>query len=330
MREIRLEIVPRAEWPEGLRALPGAGLSGGSGAAGVSPNSGFASAGPFPLEGMLYLIRGEEAYRCADSPEGEILLSALAAEKTSPFPETAEEALAILLKGCSRERMHSLLREFGISAPAKSCVTVLRCDHPTGGDLCATLRDLAPMEEGDLLIPCGRGTIAMIRQGDDLEEITEFTQALLDTAEEEAALRLRAGIGDPHNGPEDWPRGFREATEALRLGEEFHLSGDVQTYRSQLLARILREIPAEKRKAARQIVFNEQTEKALGPEVMETAERFLESDLNLSDTARQMFIHRNTLTYRLDKIRKETGLDLRRFGDAVVFRVLSALPEDVG
>ena len=61
---------------------------------------------------------------------------------------------------------------------------------------------------------------------------------------------------------------------------------------------------------------------------METAEHFFEADLNLSVAARRMFVHRNTLTYRLDRIRKETGLDLRVFRDAVIFRLVMMMPED--
>ena len=97
-----------------------------------------------------------------------------------------------------------------------------------------------------------------------------------------------------------------------------------------MLERLLSEIPAEKRQQFRRIVMNEQTERILNEETLDTVNMFFASDLNMSDTARQMFIHRNTLTYRLDKIRKETGLDLRKFNDAVIFRILSAMPEDRG
>ena len=184
------------------------------------------------------------------------------------------------------------------------------------------------MESSDLLAAFSEGMTVLIKQGESIAEAGEFALALSDTVEEETGLRLTAGIGDPRRGPEDWAEGFREAYDALRIGEEFHLKGSVQVYRNQLLERLLREIPAEKRKEFRRIVMNEQTRRALNEETLETVNMFFASDLNMSDTARQMFIHRNTLTYRLDKIRKETGLDLRKFNDAAIFRVLTAMPED--
>ena len=82
------------------------------------------------------------------------------------------------------------------------------------------------------------------------------------------------------------------------------------------------------RKTLVQRFLGEHPELILTEETRETAERFFEADLNLSVAARQMFIHRNTLTYRLDRIQRETGLDLRKFEDAAVFRLLMMMPEE--
>ena len=68
--------------------------------------------------------------------------------------------------------------------------------------------------------------------------------------------------------------------------------------------------------------------KQLTAELMETARAFLQNDMNLTTTAKQLYIHRNTLIYRLDKIRKETGFDLRRFRDAAAFQMISQIPGD--
>ncbi len=178
-----------------------------------------------------------------------------------------------------------------------------------------------------MLIPCGEDTTALIKQGEDMEEAEEYAMALMDTAEGETGLRLEVGLGNVHEGLAEWKYGYREALTALDTGRVFHLRGPVQVYRRQTLERMLLDIPEEKRRGYRDTLFTEKMRKGLNRELLETAETFFECDLNLSDTARQMFIHRNTLTYRLDKIRKETGLDLRRFQDAVIFRALTALPE---
>ena len=60
-------------------------------------------------------------------------------------------------------------------------------------------------------------------------------------------------------------------------------------------------------------------------EMTDTAEEFLDSSLNVSETARKLYLHRNTLIYRLDKIEKETGLNIRKFSDAITFRLITIL-----
>lgn len=84
-------------------------------------------------------------------------------------------------------------------------------------------------------------------------------------------------------------------------------------------------IPQEECLNQTQMLFNSDTSKLFNQEMLSTLATFFEKDLNLSDTARQLFIHRNTLVYRLDKIQKQTGLDLRRFDDAVTFKLLHEL-----
>ena len=183
--------------------------------------------------------------------------------------------------------------------PGESCVVVFQREDGASGNLAALLRDLAPMEERDLLAEDGAGRALMIKEGSDAGEIAEFASALVGTLEAEAGLRIRAGVSDVHHRPEEWPAGYREALEALA-----------------------ESIPSGVRDSMRRQFLGEEPDRILTAETRETAERFFEADLNLSVAARQMFVHRNTLTYRLDKIQRETGLDLRKFQDAAIFRLL--------
>lgn len=185
-----------------------------------------------------------------------------------------------------------------------------------------TLRELAPLEEKDLLAEDGAGRALMIKEGADAGEIEEFVMALIGTLESETGLRLKAGISNVHTRPEDWPAGYREALEALATGEKYNNTRPVQVYGRQILERMAGEVSAETRKEMKRQFLGEHPETILTDETRETAERFFEADLNLSVAARQMFIHRNTLTYRLDRIQKETGLDLRKFNDAAIFRLI--------
>lgn len=212
--------------------------------------------------------------------------------------------------------------------PESSCVVLLRPEEKPERPLTEILRELAPLEENDLLAEDGAGRALMIKAGADPEEIAEFALALIDTVEGETGVRLKAGVSGVHGAPEEWPAGYREALEALETGDRFHPKTPVLVYSHQMLERMAEQIPAATRKALRRQVFGEHPERILTEETVETAEHFFEADLNLSVAARRMFVHRNTLTYRLDRIRKETGLDLRVFRDAVIFRLVMMMPED--
>ena len=212
--------------------------------------------------------------------------------------------------------------------PAASCVVLLRPEEKTSRPLTDILQELAPLEENDLLAEDGAGRTLMIKAGEDPDEIAEFALAVIDTVEGETGVRLKAGVSDVHRAPEEWPAGYREALNALEIGDRFHPKAPVQVYAHQLLERMAEQIPPEVRLKLRRQVFGDHPEEILTEETLETAESFFEADLNLSVAARQMFVHRNTLNYRLDRIRRETGLDLRVFRDAVVFRLLMNMPEE--
>lgn len=212
--------------------------------------------------------------------------------------------------------------------PRSSCVVVLRPEEGPAAPLLESIRELAPMEESDLLAEDGAGRVLIIKAGEDPEETAEFAMALIDTLEGETGVRLRAGISNVHYAPEEWPAGYREALEALETGDRFRRKAPVQVYAHQMLERMVTRIPGDVRKNLRKQVFGERPEEILTEETLETAESLFDADLNLSVAARQMFVHRNTLTYRLDRIRRETGLDLRVFRDAVIFRLLMLSEEE--
>ncbi len=304
--DVRIVMTDIAELPSSLRSEAGI------------------TRGLLRQEGKIFLIRGNRAFSCEDTPEGYALLSALSREEKEP--ENGEEALRALLSG-SRGGVEAVKR-FRIPTAGARCLIALACENRRGQNLEEAVRSVAPLEKEDVLAACSPDLTVLIKREEDPEEAAEYALALTDTLEGETGLRLEAGVSDSREGPENWGDAFREATEALKTGRAFRLKGPVYLYRKQILERLLKEIPGEKRREMRRLILGAGETRVLNDEMMETADMFLRSDLNLSDTARQMFIHRNTLTYRLDKIRKETGLDLRRFSDAVIFRVLTALPEE--
>ena len=118
---------------------------------------------------------------------------------------------------------------------------------------------------------------------------------------------------------------YDEAKRAMEVGAIFHPGESIHVFRRLLLERFLMNVPREESMMYHSLLFNRRTAKLFNEEMLQTIEMFFRKDLNLSDTARQLFIHRNTLVYRLDKVQRQTGLDLRHFDDAVTFKILYEL-----
>ncbi len=153
-----------------------------------------------------------------------------------------------------------------------------------------------------------------------------FGEFLSRSLYEEAGIRASVGVGCETASFGEIALSYAQAVSALRMAALLGDGGEVHSYREYLLVRLLSDLPADRvRECLLSYHIEGQEEVFEEGELFSTAEMFLEKDLNLSETSRALFIHRNTLAYRLDKIERLTGLDIRKFSDAVTFRVLTAL-----
>ena len=105
----------------------------------------------------------------------------------------------------------------------------------------------------------------------------------------------------------------------------YHPKQQIFVYRKMLIERFLADVPREMGQRYNSLLFNRKTARLFNDEMIHTIEKFFENSLNLSETARQLYIHRNTLIYRLDKVQRIIGLDLRAFDDAVTFKMMMLL-----
>ncbi len=271
-------------------------------------------------EGQLRLILPEgQVLSCAeDRPGGEDILR-LAAElvRTTELADEGTRLWRAILDGRADET----------GMPSDSLPRcVLLCEGRPG--LEQELAELAPLEEQDALVPLRPGTAALLKDLSGIAretEIVQFAQALLETVLSETGSAIRIGIGGRCASLKELPRGLREAQEALRLGRILRPEENVLLYAHLTLERLVASVPEEAARETASQLFNRRNSRLLDEEMLRTIDAFFRKSLNVSDTARQLFIHRNTLLYRLDKVQKQTGLDLRCFDDAVTFRLLLAL-----
>ncbi len=185
-----------------------------------------------------------------------------------------------------------------------------------------------PIEKQDYILKLTGREIAIVKTITDLlpDETSDYARAIIETLENETGIRCIAGIGNYRTDLSLLCRSYGEAGEAIETALLFGKEPSVFSFREMTVERILKELPAERRaEFAKELTLRNP---AMMTEVtMETIRTFLESDLSLTETSKKLFIHRNTLIYRLDKIRDDTGLDIRNFHDALILRILLLLNE---
>lgn len=180
-------------------------------------------------------------------------------------------------------------------------------------------------DDRDYVCEVGRHAVAIIKyMGDDFESemMQQYAEALQSSFLNELGCQALIGIGSVKNSLVNLHESLKEARESIALGRIYHPRKQIFSYSKMVLERFLSEIPEEKATDFYHTLFNKRTSKLFSDEMLTTIEKFFENSLNLSETARQLYIHRNTLVYRLDKIQKTIGLDLRAFEDAVTFKLL--------
>lgn len=292
--------------------------------------------------GMLYLPVSQPpvVLSCAADAPGAANILTLAAALVSSLgsvttrPETSYDVYRrILLGELTGSQLEALGHEHQLPADLDRCVMVfhiVQTDHIKAYDL---LRDLTPLQEKDVLIDMDRHTAVLIKdmsEVDSVEEIVQFAEALQETLMGETAHEMTVGVGRARHTLEELREGYAEARRAIEVGRIFQPESSVYVFSRLILERFLMELPQDISAYYHSLLFNRKTARLFNEEMLYTIEMFFKKDLNLSDTARQLYIHRNTLVYRLDKVQRQTGLDLRAFDDAVTFKILMELKKCSG
>ncbi|MBR1975330.1 MAG: helix-turn-helix domain-containing protein [Clostridia bacterium] len=182
----------------------------------------------------------------------------------------------------------------------------------------------------DTVVQMSAQTCVLVRFLEDSEDSyrssVDYAEFLAQSLKEELGLDVQAGVGPVVKELKDAANSYAGAENALRYADVFELPGNVHSYREVILIKMLEDVPEGKlAEYLAEITDDSFKEVFDDEEMLATAEAFLQSSLNVNETSRQLYMHRNTLLYRLDKIEKATGLNIRLFSDAVSFRVLTVL-----
>jgi carbohydrate diacid regulator len=160
-----------------------------------------------------------------------------------------------------------------------------------------------------------------IRRDIDQRDIEKMASSIVDTLSGEHYIKAVVGIGTPIANLKELATSFKEAQIAMEVSKVFDTEQAIISYDNLGIARLIYQLPTTLCEMFLREVFKQGSIESLDAETLFTIQRFFENNLNVSETSRGLFVHRNTLVYRLEKIKKLTGLDLREFDDAIVFKV---------
>ena len=160
-----------------------------------------------------------------------------------------------------------------------------------------------------------------VEKGTDSSSVNKFAQDFAKKIEKDHGRHVLIGISSIVENLKDLAMAYKESRIAIEVGKVFDIERTTMCYESLGIGRLIYQLPTTLCEIFLSEVFNKGSLESLDRETLMTVQCFFENNLNVSETSRKLFVHRNTLVYRLEKIRKITGLDLREFEHAVTFKV---------
>jgi len=186
------------------------------------------------------------------------------------------------------------------------------------------LQNMFPDKARDYVISVGEHDVVLVKEvraGSENRDMEKIATNIVDTMSSEFYTKVAIGVSTVVDNIKDLARAYKEAQIALDVGKVFETEKSVVSYENLGIGRLIYQLPTTLCEMFLQEVFKKGSLESLDRETLMTIQCFFENNLNVSETSRKLFVHRNTLVYRLEKIRKLTGLDLREFEHAITFKV---------
>ncbi len=215
-------------------------------------------------------------------------------------------------------------KELHFSTEAPRAVFLVRqLDHSDVSTV-DVLSGMFPDKLQDFVISINESDIAVVKQlpaEPTAEELYAIAKTMEDTLRNELFIKTAIGIGTVVFHLRELADAYKEAQTAIDVGKVFDTEKTIINYENLGIGRLIYQLPTTLCDIFLTEVFKKNSIDALDQETLFTINKFFENNLNVSETSRKLFVHRNTLVYRLEKIKKLTGLDLRQFDHAIVFKV---------
>ena len=214
--------------------------------------------------------------------------------------------------------------ELHFNSDERRAVIVIKFQGPAQTPPYNIIQSLVTDKAKDFVISISEQDIVVVKEVEDstdAEQLEAYAHEMLTAATEMGGTKVLFGISSIVDNLKDLAKAYKEAKISLEVGKVFDIERPVMSYENLGIGRLIYQLPTTLCEIFLQEVFKRGSLDSLDRETLMTVQCFFENNLNVSETSRKLFVHRNTLVYRLEKIRKLTGLDLREFDHAVTFKV---------
>ena len=220
--------------------------------------------------------------------------------------------------------IYNRAKKLHIDVEARRVVMVVEIDGEKNGDEMERVRNIFSQKSGDFVTAVDERNIIVIKEiGTDgsYENVDKSAKVIISTLSDCKGIKVRVAYGTITGEIKEVSRSYKEAIMALDVGKIFFTDRDIIAYSVLGIGRLIYQLPIPLCKMFIKEIFDNRTPDQFDEDTLTTINKFFENSLNVSETSRQLYIHRNTLVYRLDKLQKSTGLDLRVFEDAITFKI---------
>ncbi len=220
--------------------------------------------------------------------------------------------------------IYNRAKKLHIDTDVKRVVYIIETKHEKDNNALETVRTIFAGKTKDFITAVDEKNIILVKelkQGEGYEELEKTAKVILDMLSTEAMSSAHIAYGTIVNEIKEVSRSYKEAKMALDVGKIFYSEKNIVAYSNLGIGRLIYQLPIPLCKMFIKEIFDGKSPDDLDEETLSTINKFFENSLNVSETSRQLYIHRNTLVYRLDKLQKSTGLDLRVFEDAITFKI---------
>ncbi|MCR5503279.1 MAG: helix-turn-helix domain-containing protein [Lachnospiraceae bacterium] len=220
--------------------------------------------------------------------------------------------------------IYSRAKKLRIETNVDRIVMILECRNTSDINVLETVRSYCSSTGKDFVTAVDEKDIIIVKdlsEGSAPKQIEKAAAALLESLKKEGLRNIHIAYGTVVSELKEVSRSYKEAKMAMDVGKIFTDTRELIAYEELGIGRLIYQLPLPLCKMFIREIFGDYSLDSLDEEMITTINKFFENSLNVSETSRQLFIHRNTLVYRLDKLQKTTGLDLRIFDDAITFYI---------